>query len=485
MGNVTVNITGNPTQLVKALDKVIQKEGELQKSGDKLTRQKTSYFQDQAKGLGRMVLGYASVTAGVGMLISKVRQFHEEHNRLLKEAEEAGKSAADTMGRIVQQSLGDPDLFRRLRAGARLSFREGAFGSEQEALTFMANLDAAGLTKYRRQFSQGTGIIDAQQMAPGIDAFRTNYGVNDPMAMINMAAGVSKGAPALVQDIALAAGRLSGGAKAVGWSADELFALVALLSKSAGGIERGETLVQNLVKAVETNPSLQGLSAQGVVEKIGDMNLSPRRMQAMFGNLRERQAIRGLMQNPSAIGEFAGLARAGVEDNAFDAMVRLRDSSPGASARRRDNQLAARRYESTQLDMVQRREADRQLEIKRGLLRQHVAEQKLGRKVGLRMDSPLDAFQIATNPFFALSRLAETRAGVSAGGMIESARLWAERRITPDIDYVRQSGAEPNAIDAVNDARREELELLEEANRLRREERAGGPPTVSPRVQGE
>lgn len=349
MGRVTIELSGDEARLIRALDKVVQKERELARKAleageagargadkarqahGKLGEAIGGVEKDQDKAFGTVAIermakyaaGVASVTAAASLLVDTLQQAQEIQERMAQQQRDAGNGLL----KLAQLGGGDSGRVEELGRNARELFAAGGAGSLDEAAGVIFQLESAGIndSDTRQLFGQLGGIIgDSSGFARSARTLQGALGAGETGSIreiLSKAFAASSASPAETPALLEAAASAGAFAGELGVSDEELLAAVAQTATTSGSAAMGGTQVRALLKALGRDDqsraavrsggligAIQNLEARGLTSQAGFESVFGQRAEAFIGLQSLRRDLPGLSDQVGLIEGADGLA---------------------------------------------------------------------------------------------------------------------------------------------------------------------------------
>lgn len=392
MGKTTVTLTGDEHRLLKALDKVVQKESELARAAEAAGRKtvganmmvRKSYRDvDRAvdrhrnkvkqaaaareKAVGASAVGqlaafagaWAAPVAAVHGLISALNELDNKRNAIAQKhlASERG------LGSLAQLAMGDPIKLRRLVDAAKQTYAEGGAESMDAAARQIFSLASAGALKERAFFSQLYGVADDPAvMARAAATMQTSLGAKETGSMrdiVSKSFAASKFSPASAEMLLQAASRAGSGGRMLGMSDEDILSATAIMATATGSAEEGATTVSSLMTAMTKKGGFKGLSLGEAIRKLDSMGLSDPEMVNFLGRKEGLRAFSVLRENLPMMAEITREQNVAQESDLVGRILASRDTSDVISYARQRRMADARRELSEMQKGIARNRSER------------------------------------------------------------------------------------------------------------------------------
>lgn len=291
MGNVRMVMSADEAQVVRAMQRVIDKQKELGSEAEKSNRNQKDAFSEILGDMDRipqklagMVAGYVSVQAVMQAITAEL----QEHKRLREEAVAAVKEETLARARLAQIASG-PEAMAEMGQRADELFATGRFASREQALATTFDLYSAGFQGDFQAVKKAALIDDPQSLLAGASKVRMNFGeaggtfesiVSRSLAAAAPAPGTGAG------DILMGMAQSSQAAQLAGVSPDELFAALGLASQKAPDPAQAATQVRSLLFSLSEQVgkgNIQQGSLANMLSQIQGMGMSGDELQTFLG----------------------------------------------------------------------------------------------------------------------------------------------------------------------------------------------------------
>lgn len=367
MSNVTINLTGDEARLLRALDKVIEKEKQV-RDGFKETATQTKGDGDAF--LSGTVQNYITGLATVGGAIEGIklawRQMREEQE-IAARSIEGGESGLRRLAQLAET----PQDLAHLKAEAEKTSRETGMSLDRaQALQFA--IESQQLGGERGLFSQVSQFAGAEPLSTGVGKMIAGFGageVGGARAAINKLLVAAKTSDVDVESFAPTAAIFAGTAGAIGASDEEALAALSVLSPVFKSSETAGERIRALASFIQRK-GFGGKGFKSGMEAIGaDISeMTDVERGKYFGSQEVQQGYTAYAANAGRIDDLAGLldfeGGLGPGDDAVARRLAVVGSDPGLSALR-DREAALRQKELGLADEYGSMEIRRQAEVAR------------------------------------------------------------------------------------------------------------------------
>jgi len=263
MANVTVTLTGDEARLLRSLQKIIDKEGQLgQKAAE--TGRKAKEAGDKAFGpqalqqIASYAAGFMSVSAAVGLVTNALK----EMDRTRKEAVERMKGAEGGLSRLAQLATSPEEFEKFVSIAKEIRQRRGA-GTLGEAADLTFQLASGSALEERGFFAKLYQIANPAEVAGAAASLRAAFGAKETgslQALVSKSIAAAAPAPRVgVTDILMGMTKAAPGAGLLGISDEETFAAMSILAKKLGSADVAGTRLAAFFKAA----TKRGIPAEG------------------------------------------------------------------------------------------------------------------------------------------------------------------------------------------------------------------------------
>ena len=338
MSTVRVELTGDEQRLLRAMDRVVQKEKEMGAAADRTGRRTEQASRKAGKArknafgaraqaeLKSFVTGFASISAA----IAGVTKLLGEADAARRRFAEGVRQGAYPRAKLLQLAGSEREAERLMRA-ADVTFGEGRVRSREEAARLTFQLASAGALGERRFFSRLSLIEDAATLAGSAGKIRSAMGARETGTLQAL---TSKGFAAAgpVPDVTPAdILRASAGGAAVGkklgLSDEELIAAVSVMSQKAPSAEEAGTLVRRMLVSF-LKKGVTGRSLGEMIGKVKGMGLSDQELMKWFGRERGWRGYEFLRAAGPDLAARVAAVRGGAETDAAGRRIRLAERDP-------------------------------------------------------------------------------------------------------------------------------------------------------------
>jgi len=348
---VTVTLTGDEARLLRSLDKVVQKERELERKAEQTGRTSERAALRAVRGNARhqralaetrvarqrafdrrALDGYIQGLGVADQAVSLLRASFARVDALTEKSARNIREAARSAAQLVQLSTGDPEkLGALLDTGERFSRRSGVPLGQSQDIVFA--LKSAGLLKAADTFADLSGIVapeDIQPFAKSIAGFQSGLGKSETgtaLQIFNKATVASGGSPAKIPALLTAAGEAAAPASLLGVSDEELLAAIQITATSAGGASKGGTRLRSLLDAF-VEQGFEGQTIGQSVDEIAARDLSNADLRKLLGRSEALAAFNDIRKNRDQLGAVTRQVDAANTQNLAGDFVAARDAEP-------------------------------------------------------------------------------------------------------------------------------------------------------------
>jgi hypothetical protein len=256
MANVTVTLTGDEAKLLQSLQKVIDKENELDRTVAKVKNESTGWSDSTVNHFAKMddagakfnerlaMVGKGAMAVGVA-IVESLRRAKAEMDALASSAGQQVESMANPLRSLAAISGGDPKRLVQLRNLSESIYKSGYVGSEAEAASFVSAGTGAGLSDLDiRRIAPLSGGMNIQGAITEASKIQYRFGaqaggIQNLMGMALAAAGQTGQSP---EGLLGMTGQIGGATAQMGWGAEQTMAMAGLAMKGGRGDRGGRTL---------------------------------------------------------------------------------------------------------------------------------------------------------------------------------------------------------------------------------------------------
>jgi len=303
--SVTVEMSGNELKLLKSLQKIIDKNRELDKSlkdsgktGEEASKKieegnkKTGDGLDSAIGkVGKFAAGFASA----GTAIAIVKGVIDEMNKSLEESKRLTETLAQSRWDLA--SVADnPEEYRQFQKTAnRLAGQYGLSATDANRLVFSADsANYMGDVDYAARVARAFGQAPTEEVAAKLP--QMYMGQLSATEALAGAATAMKESPADFAQIASAMGSATEGGSFNKSSPDEMLATLSVLAGQFGNVSSAADRMKAFGIQMQLKEGFQGL---GFVETIKKLQAMPagERQEVLGGGLEMNSAFQKMANN--------------------------------------------------------------------------------------------------------------------------------------------------------------------------------------------
>lgn len=291
MGQVKMVMSADEAQVVRAMQRVIDKQREMGEQANDANREQKGALNDilndmdsMPQKLAGMAAGYLSVQAVLGAITAEL----QEHKRLREEAVAAVKD--ETLARAkLAQIAASPAAMAEMGQRADELFATGRFESMQDALGTTFDLYSAGFQSDFEAVKQSALIDNAQALLSGASKVRMNFGEAGGSFQSIVSRSLAAAAPAPgtgAGDILMGMSQAAQAAQLAGVTPDELFAAIGLAAQKAPDPAQAATQVRSLLFSLSEQigkGNIQQGSLSDMLSQIQSMGLSGDQLQTFLG----------------------------------------------------------------------------------------------------------------------------------------------------------------------------------------------------------
>lgn len=357
-------------------------EDEHQRELDQ-TAAKMNRASEQAQG-SQFSIGAAAVATGSVIAeawqgaLSAVQRFsagmQEENARAMSAQEQSGRS----LGSLAQIARDEEDM-AALTGLARSLFASGAAGSMQaatDAVFAARSTDSEADIPQLRALAEPGVIGSLPVMLDAVAALRASVGAEagsaaDLLAKAKVASGPST---ASAEGVLIAAARAGSQARVQGVQVEELLSATGILATAKGSADEGGTRLASLLRGLEDDTAIRGMTLADAIESIQARNLAPEELTKQL-TAEGADAFRILATN---LGQLRDVSREAAEQSTAATLAKMREIALSESAvdvDMRTRQVRAR------MDLAREAEG-RVVALNEAVIDQGVMERRVGAQTG-------------------------------------------------------------------------------------------------------
>ena len=290
--------------------------------------------------LANYATGFAAPMGAANIFLGMLRDIRNEQ----KEIADKQISILPGRAKLAQLSGGDPKKLQNLKNAADQAYASGFVQSREQSYGLAYELGSAGLTSDYKFFSQLSLVEDSAAAAKAVglvnSGFKGGDEVGSSQAVISKAIAASLPATGVsLGDVAQGVAMSSAGAKKMGFSDEEAFAAISMLSQVTGSGQQAGTQFKALTSSFTHRglaDEMYGKGLEAVIKNIDSKGYNQKQLDEYFGSGEAANAFTVLRNIPAFRDRIGEINKAQSENLAGQVIASaVEDKVVGAGVLRR------------------------------------------------------------------------------------------------------------------------------------------------------